>query len=57
MNINELNSCELITLASTISIIIGEKFSNNEVATVSALLMAIADNLAIIALNSAEDEK
>ncbi len=57
MNINDLNSCELITLASTISIIIGEKFSNKDVATLSALLMAIADNLAIIALNSAEDEK
>lgn len=57
MDLNNFNGCELIALASTISIIIGENNSIENISTLSALFSAIGDNLAIIALNPGLNEQ
>lgn len=57
MSLNKFNGCELIALASTIAIIIGENNSIENISTLSALFNAIGDNLAIIALDTGASEQ
>jgi hypothetical protein len=48
---NNLSNCELITLASTLAIIIGENVTSDEASTLSSFFSALGDNLGIIASN------
>jgi hypothetical protein len=49
MNFNDLSSCDLIGLSSSLAILIGENLTANELSILSAFFTAFADNLAIIA--------
>lgn len=49
MNLNNLSSCDLIGLSSSLAILVGENLSANEASLLSAFFTAFADNLAIIA--------
>lgn len=44
-----LSSCELIALASILSIYIGQDLSTDELATLASFFSALGDNLAILA--------
>ncbi len=48
MCIKDLSSCELIALASSIAVFLGENLSNEEISTLSAFFSSLGDNLAII---------
>jgi hypothetical protein len=52
----DLSSCNLIGLASSISIAIGENLTANEASLLSALFSAIGDNLNIIAVKKSTEE-
>lgn len=56
MCLDDLSSCELIGLASSFSILIGENLTASQAATLSAFLTSLADNLAIIATVKANEE-
>lgn len=56
MCLDDLSSCELIGLASSLAILIGENLNASESATLAAFLTALADNLAIIATVKAKEE-
>lgn len=49
MCISDFSSCELISLASSLAIFLGQNFSNDDVAILAAFFTALGDNLAIIA--------
>ena len=49
MGFSNLSSCELIGLASSLAIAIGENLSADDVASLAAFTTALGDNLAIIA--------
>ena len=49
MCFSDLSSCNLIGLASSLAIAIGENLSTDEVTTLAAFVTALGDNLAIIA--------
>lgn len=42
------SSCELVTLASTLSCIIAKNLSTDDINTLASFLSALGDNLAII---------
>ena len=48
MCIDDLSSCNLIGLSSSLAIAVGESLSSNELAILSAFFTSFADNLAII---------
>lgn len=50
MCLSEFSNCELVALASTISIAISKEFSKEDLAVLSAFFTALGDNLAILAL-------
>lgn len=50
MCISDLTPCELITLASSLSIAISKEMSVEDIAILSAFFSALGDNLAILAL-------
>ena len=56
MCVSDLSSCNLIGLASSLAIAVGENLTSNEVAILGAFFTAFADNLAIIASTKARDE-
>lgn len=49
MCLSEMSSCNLIALASSIAISIGENLSSDELVILAAFVTALGDNLAIIA--------
>lgn len=49
MCFSDLSSCNLIGLASSLAIAIGDGLDANEASILSAFLNSLADNLAIIA--------
>ncbi len=57
MCFSDFSSCNLIGLASSLAITIGENLTANEAATLAAFFTAFADNLAIIATTKARDEE
>ena len=58
MNLSDLSGCNLIGLASSLSILLGENLSANELNILSAFLSSLGDNLALIAAaKSIEEEK
>ena len=56
MCFSELSSCNLIGLASSLAIAIGEDLTSDEAAILAAFFTAFADNLAIIATTKAKNE-
>ena len=54
MCFSDLSSCNLIGLASSLAIRIGQNLSADEAATLAAFSTAFADNLAIIALQKSK---
>lgn len=56
MCFSDLSSCNLIGLASSLAIAIGENLTADEAAILSAFFTAFADNLVIIATTKARDE-
>ena len=57
MCVSDLSSCNLIGLASSLAIAVGENLTSNEVAILGAFFTAFADNLAIIATIKSRDEE
>ena len=56
MCFSDLSSCNLIGLASSLAIAIGEDLTANEVSILSAFFTAFGDNLAIIATKKSIEE-
>lgn len=56
MCFSDLSSCNLIGLASSLAIAIGEGLTSNEVAILAAFITALGDNLAIIATKKGIEE-
>lgn len=52
MCLNNLSNAELVALASSISIFIGENVSSEEAGILSGFFSAIGDNLAIFSANT-----
>ena len=48
MSISNFSYCELISLASSISILISQNLNDEEIGMLSAFFSALGDNLAII---------
>ena len=49
MCLNDLSDPNLVGLASSLAILIGESLSNDEIATFATFFTALGDNLAILA--------
>lgn len=56
MCFSELSSYNLIGLASSLAIAIGEDLTSDEAAVLAAFFTSFADNLAIIATTKAKNE-
>lgn len=56
MCFSDLSSCNLISLASSLAIAIGENLTANEASILSAFFNAFADNLAIIGTKKSIEE-
>ena len=57
MCFSDFSSCNLIGLASSLAISIGEEMNADELAVLAAFFTAFADNLAIIATKKSLEEK
>ena len=57
MCFSDLSSCNLIGLASSLAIAIGEDIDADELAVLAAFFTAFADNLAIIAAKKSLEGK
>ena len=55
MGFSNLSSCELIGLASSLAIAIGENLSADDVASLAAFTTALGDNLAIIVTQKSQN--
>ena len=55
MDINNLSSCNLVGLSSSLAIFLGENLSLDEISILSAFLVSLGDNLALIATKKAID--
>lgn len=56
MCLNNLSSCELIGLASSLAIFLGENLSAEEVNILAAFITSLGDNLAIIAATKSNED-
>lgn len=56
MCFSDLSSCNLIGLASSLAIAIGDNLTADEASILSAFLNSLADNLAIIATKKSIEE-
>lgn len=56
MCLNDLSSCELIGLASSLAIFLGENLSSDEVNILAAFVTSLGDNLAIIAATKSDED-
>ena len=50
MCLSDFSNCEVVALASSIAIAIGNEFSNEDLIILAAFFTALGDNLAILAL-------
>ena len=57
MNLNNLSGCNIIGLASSISILLGENLTAEETALLAAFVVTLGDNLAILATTKAIEEE
>ena len=57
MCFSDFSSCNLIGLASSLAISVGEEMDADELAVLAAFFTAFADNLAIIAAKKSLEEK
>lgn len=55
MGLSNLSSCELIGLASSLAIAIGENLSADDVASLATFTTTLGDNLAIIATQKSQN--
>ena len=56
MNLNNLSSCNLIGLSSSLAILISEDLTANELSLLAAFFTSFADNIAIIATKKATSD-
>ena len=56
MCLSNLSSCELIGLASSLAIFLGENLSADEVTILAAFITSLGDNLAIIAATKSDED-
>lgn len=56
MCLNNLSSCDLIGLASSLAILLGENLTADELSILSNFFNSLGDNLAIIATKKAIQE-
>lgn len=56
MCFSDLSSCNLIGLASSLAIAVGEDLTSDDASILSAFFNAFADNLAIIATKKSAEE-
>ena len=56
MCLSNLSSCELIGLASSLAIFLGENLSADEVSILAAFITSLGDNLAIIAATKSDED-
>ena len=52
MCIDNLSGCNLVTLASLVSISIADGLSAEQISTLGAFFTALGDNLALLSINS-----
>ena len=57
MNLNNLSGGNIIGLASSISILLGENLTAEELAILAAFVVTLGDNLAILATTKAIEEQ
>lgn len=57
MCFSDLSSCNLIGLASSLAIAVGESLTANKASILATFFTAFADNLAIIATTKSRDEE
>lgn len=57
MNLNNLSGCNIIGLASSISILLGENLNAEELTLLAAFVVTLGDNLAILATTKAIEEE
>ncbi|MCI9063769.1 MAG: hypothetical protein HFJ17_04125 [Clostridia bacterium] len=57
MHLNDLSGCNLVGLASSLSIIIGENLSSSDLAILSAFILILSDNLAMLSITKALEEQ
>lgn len=50
MCLSDFSNCEIVALASTLSMALGNEFSKEDLAILSAFFTALGDNLAILSL-------
>lgn len=50
MCLSDFSNCELVALASTLSIALSKEFSKEDLAILSAFFTALGDNLALLSL-------
>ena len=50
MCLSDFSNCELVALASTLSIAISKEFTKDDLAILAAFFTALGDNLAILSL-------
>ena len=57
MNLSSLSGCNLIGLSSSLSILISDNLSADDIGLLAAFLVSLGDNLALIAVQKALEEK
>ena len=50
MNFSDLTGCNLIALASSLSVLIAQDLNSNEIGLLAAFFTALGDNLALLAV-------
>ena len=55
-NLNNLNGCELLTLANIFSISISQGLTSEEIAVLAGFFTVIGDGLALISINGSSSE-
>lgn len=57
MNLSNLSGCNLVGLASSLSILLSENLSADDLAILAAFVVTLGDNLAVLATTRALEEE
>ena len=57
MNLNNLSGCNIVGLASSFAILLGENLSAEDTALLAAFTVTLGDNLALLATTKAIEEE
>ena len=56
MDLSNLSGCNLIGFTSSLSLLISENLSSEEIGLLAAFIVSLGDNLALLALSKAIEE-